>query len=520
MNRRVVVAVLLATGVALALRCPNLAVRPMHNDEAVNAVRFGELWQRGVWRYDPNEHHGPTLAYSSLGLGRVTGAPGYLDWNESRFRFLTVLFGTGLILLLLGLADGLGSAGAICAAGFTAVSPAMVFYSRYYIHEMLLFCFTLLTLAAGWRYWRGRGVGWAVLTGAGVGLMQATKETFILTVIAAVMALGLNQLWNRLLDATSPPFRAPRLNWRHLAAGLAAWVVVCVLLFSSFFSNLSGLLDAFRTYIPWLGRAGGASEHLHPWHFYLHRLLLFHIAKGPIWSEALILGLAVVATVAAFMRRGLGQANASFIRFLALFTFLLTAIYSVIAYKTPWCLLSFWLGMLLLAGVGAAVLLRAARFHWARTAAGILLAVGAVQLAAQAWAASTTFSADPRNPYVYAQTSPDLLRLVQKVEAVAKAEPQPERTLIKVIAPDEDYWPLPWYLRRFTQTGWYSKTPDDPFAPMMIVSAQLRAALDEKKTHVMVGYFQLRPRVFLELYVEVGLWRRYLEKNPRQSEDQ
>src|SRR5262249_10711002 len=198
-----------------------------------------------------------------------------LGWDESRFRVLTVVFGVGSILLLLWLADGLGSVGVIWAAVFAAVSPAMVFYSRYYIHEMLLVFCTLLTLCAGWRYWRTRGVGWAVMTGAGIGLMQATKETFILTVAAAVMALGLNQVWNRLLDATSPPFRAPRLNWVHLAAGVVAWVVVCVLLFSSFFTNPSGPLDAFRTYVPWLSRAGGASEHLHPWYFYLQRLLFF-----------------------------------------------------------------------------------------------------------------------------------------------------------------------------------------------------------------------------------------------------
>jgi len=38
--------------------------------------------------------------------------------------------------------------------------------------------------------------------------------------------------------------------------------------------------------------------------------------------------------------------------------------------------------------------------------------------------------------------------------------------------------------------------------------------LDEKKTHLMVRYFQLRPQVFLELYVHVDLWRAYLAKKP------
>ena len=86
--------------------------------------------------------------------------------------------------------------------------------------------------------------------------------------------------------------------------------------------------------------------------------------------------------------------------------------------------------------------------------------------------------------------------------------------LVKVIAPDSDYWPLPWYLRNLKQTGWWEEAPADPYAPVMIVSSKLQAALDEKKTHVMVGYFQLRPQVFLELYVDLNLWREYLARNP------
>ena len=74
--------------------------------------------------------------------------------------------------------------------------------------------------------------------------------------------------------------------------------------------------------------------------------------------------------------------------------------------------------------------------------------------------------------------------------------------VVKVMAPESDYWPLPWYLRNLKQVGWWDAVPADPFAPVMIVSAKLHAGLDEKKTHVMVGYFQLRPQVFLELYVD------------------
>jgi predicted membrane-bound mannosyltransferase len=181
--------------------------------------------------------------------------------------------------------------------------------------------------------------------------------------------------------------------------------------------------------------------------------------------------------------------------------------------------------MILLAGVGSAVLIHGARFQWAKTAAAILLLAGAGQLAAQAWWAAVPFAADRRNPYVYAQSSADILKLARQVEALAEVSPIGHQMRVNVIAPEGDYWPLPWYLRKFDRVGWWNKLPEDPFAPVMVVSAKLHAALDEKKTHLMIGYFEVRPdRVpsaesnlpgtFFELYVELSLWRAYLEKHP------
>jgi predicted membrane-bound mannosyltransferase len=300
---------------------------------------------------------------------------------------------------------------------------------------------------------------------------------------------------------------------------VGVWAVVALVLFSSFFTNAAGPLDSVRTYLPWLHRAGGDSPHIHPWSFYVHRLLFFHEAKGPAWTEAFIFALALLATAAAFARRGLGDANASFVRFLALYAFSLLAAYSLIAYKTPWCLLTFWQPMLLLAGIGAVITLRSVKTQLAKSALGLVLLAGAAQLSVQAWQASVPYAADPRNPYVYAQTSPDVLRLVSQVESLAAVHPEGQQMMIKVMAPDHDYWPLPWYLRGFKRVGWWAEVPADPYAPVMIVSSQFHANLDEKKTHLMIGYFQLRPGTFFELYVELDLWRVYLVKHPPKRED-
>jgi predicted membrane-bound mannosyltransferase len=47
MNRWFGLGLLLITAGALALRCPELALRPLHNDEAVNADKINGRWATG-----------------------------------------------------------------------------------------------------------------------------------------------------------------------------------------------------------------------------------------------------------------------------------------------------------------------------------------------------------------------------------------------------------------------------------------------------------------------------------------
>jgi uncharacterized protein (TIGR03663 family) len=510
MVKGVILGLLAATLVALALRCPDLGRRPMHNDEAVNAIKFRSLWEQGSYQYDPKEHHGPALFYATLVWAKLTRAGDFAQFDEARLRGLTVLFGIGLILLLPLIADGLGRHATVCAGVLTAISPAMVYYSRDYIHEMLLVFFTFLAAAGGWRYYRSRRIGWALLTGAAIGLMQSTKETFVLALAALATALVANGLLRRRGGAGGNP--APfQFNAWHAAAAMGVWLLTVLAFFSSFFTHAGGPLDALRTYLPWLDRAAGDSPHVHPWNFYLARLLFFHVGNGPVWSEGLILGLALVGFLVAVVRKGPPDAHAGFVRFAALYTLALTLIYSAIAYKTPWCMLGFWQGTILLAGVGAVAVLQRARGRWMKFSAAILLLGGAGQLAGQAWQASERYAADRRNPWVYAQTSPDILQLVGQLDALARVDPQGRHLLMKVMAPGSDYWPLPWYLRAFDQVGWWSEMPANPFAPVMIVSTKFHADLDRTGTHVMTGLFELRPDAFLELYVQSDLWRAYVE---------
>src|SRR5712691_1263272 len=108
MNRWSALAVLLAIAGGLALRVPKLDTRPLHNDEAVNAVKVSELWQHGRYAYDPDEYHGPALHYATLPFLWLSGARAPEQLADATLRLAPVAFGVGLILLLLLFVDGLG----------------------------------------------------------------------------------------------------------------------------------------------------------------------------------------------------------------------------------------------------------------------------------------------------------------------------------------------------------------------------------------------------------------------------
>ena len=84
--------------VALGLRCWHLDRRPMHHDEANQAVRTGGVLETGVYRYDLEDHHGPTLYYLTLPVAWLFHERDLAGLRESTVRVVPVLFGVELIL--------------------------------------------------------------------------------------------------------------------------------------------------------------------------------------------------------------------------------------------------------------------------------------------------------------------------------------------------------------------------------------------------------------------------------------
>jgi uncharacterized protein (TIGR03663 family) len=508
--------VVLALLAGLALRLARLDVRPMHHDEANQAVKFGALLERGEYRYDAHDHHGPTLYFLTLPSAWLSGQSTLASIDERTIRVVPVLFGAATILLLPLLAPAIGREAVAAAAVLLAVSPAMVFYSRMYIQESMFACFTLaFTIALG-RAATEPGLRWPLLAGLAAGLAVATKETSAIVLPAAIVACGVAI---RSVRAGGASVRAGGASVRaggasalpisdtkvRLLVGLASATLVAALFYSSFLTDPAGILGPFRAAGDYVQRGTAPAAHVQPWHYYLG-LLTWSASGGLVWTESLVLLLALVGAVASWREGFWG-------RYLVLNTAIVTAIFSAIPYKTPWNLLPFYVLLIVLAGVGVSHLLRVSRLRPVRAAIAVAFLAASAHLAWQAWRASVVYASDPRNPYVYAHTVPDAVRMAARIRALAALHPDGALTRVSVIAPPHEQWPLPWYLRSMPNVGYWTE-PTDPnalSAPIVVGAMDRTGTLDAAFGDGYVSeFFGLRPEVLLALYVERDLWDRYL----------
>ncbi len=500
--------------VALFLRVWQLDLRPMHHDEANQAVRTGILLETGTYRYDPEDHHGPSLYYLSLPLAWLTAGRDFSRTSEVTFRLVPALFGLALVPMLFCLRRGLAVPTLAVAGLLTAVSPAMVYYSRFYIQEMLLVFFTFGAIVSGWLYFSRPSAGRAVLTGVFLGLMFATKETSVLTYFA--MAAGMAAV--AATDWPAARLSISTLVRRHLVWLIPAALGIATVLFTSFFTHADGLLDSIRSFRIYLARDWAENLHPHPWYFYLKALLYTHEGRGPHWTEAFILVLASLGAVFAWLRPHPAVGNKHLVRFLSVYAVVLTVVYSAISYKTPWCLVSFHHGLILLAGFGAGAVFKGTR-GITRTMVGFLLAAGVIHLTWLSVQANFKYFADRGNPYVYAQTSPDFLNLVRRVEQIAARAPEGRGMLIAVIADPYSMWPLPWYLRGFSRVGYWEdpgRVPRGAVPALVVTTPEMLPRLPGKlDDRFQVEFYGLRPSVFLLLGTRKDLWERFIEGQGR-----
>lgn len=494
--------------IAVAYRTWRLDNRPMHGDEAIHAYKLGELLERNDYRYDPNDYHGPTLNYFTLIPARLSGKHTYASLTESTLRIVPAIFGIILVLMPFLLTDGLGRSAAIVAAAFTAISPAFCFYSRYYIQEMLLVCFSFWVIVCVYRYTHSGRLLWILLAGLFAGLCHATKETCVIVFASMLFAL-LAVLFARRRQVL--PFR---LKPAHLIYATALAFCVSGLFFSSFLTNPAGILDSFTTYVAYFSRAGGSQHHIHPWYYYLQTLLFSRSTMGPPWTEAFIVIMGAIGILLIVTRYGLTNLNTRLLDFLVFYTLIMLVVYSAVPYKTPWCLLGFYHGLILLAGVGVVTVLKLIKPMVARIVVGAFFFTATTDLCLQSFLASFVSYADTSNPYVYSQPTEDVLKIAARVKQASKADPSGTKMAVWVVCQDGDYWPLPWYLRSFENVGWWNDVNEiQGPAPVIIAAPDFEARLIERLFEVsppgeknlyvplLETYTELRPSVELRGYI-------------------
>lgn len=499
--------VVLALGLAAFYRFPGLEKRPMHTDEAILAVKLGEFWNSGQFDYDPKDYHGPALHQVSWLWGKLRGWGDPNFWSEAQVRVVVAVCGMVLLVAILLVADGLGRFGTALAMLLTAVSPMMVFYSRYFIMEMLLVLLVTLFLASLWRYAQGGSRLWLLVAGAALGFQHATKETFILNLGAAACGWIAAQVLVRDFTLTKKrtgmslgPVRRqtrPARPWLWVAIPAVA---VSIASFSDGFKDWHAVKDSVITYWSYIDRSGG-SGHEKPWHYYL--TLMFWRKDTWVWSEALIGGLGIVGIVNAFLGHHKSPGRQAFLIFLSVYTLALFTVYSLLRYKTPWTILAAQHALTLLAGVGGGALWEALTTRFTRLVFTVLLAAGMYNLCDRSMLSINEYRADPRNPYVYSHTSTNITLLLNEMAKLRREHGKDLK--VQVISRDAG-WPMRWYWRAMPNVSYATDVPETIAASVIVADSNLVPAVKEKLAgrdfDERNGLFGLRPNVFLSLLVE------------------
>ncbi|MBQ9448091.1 MAG: TIGR03663 family protein [Victivallales bacterium] len=490
-----------------------ISVRPMHHDEANQAIRFGDLLEGRGYQYDPQGHHGPTLYYATIPAARLAGARDIAHCTEATIRSVP-LAATALLILLIGCQGAIiGHLTAILAAALTAISAPFVFYSTYYIQEPLLVLFAAAAMAciARWRPNQRRSP-WLPLAAFFIGLTAATKETWLITIFAmacAIVALAI--LYRKRIHLSRNDLKR---QLPVFSIAVAAFLLPVIVLYSSFFTNWNGPADAVRGLFQGAAQSSQA-DFTQPWTYFIKRLIWHKTAPGPVWTEWPIIVAAIVGTVVAFLPK-LSLKKRLPLQFLAIVAVVQLIVYSAIPYKTPWCILNVWQPIVILAAAGFAVFLTI-KNRWSKIICACILAAVAFQQIRQSQQTCGRYCADQRNPYVYSHTQRDLLNLVARVREITLDKPEADNAIVVATSSHQDAWPLPWYFRDRSDVEYRTDWPASPSRRPVFIIATPDLEVDLQIDGYVWETHSLRPNFFLFLGVRQDRWDEWLARRMNET---
>jgi uncharacterized protein (TIGR03663 family) len=551
----------IVTFAAIFLRFFLLELKPLHHDEGVNGHFLLKLFKDGVYQYDPSNYHGPTLYYISLAFTKIFGMETF------SIRASVAVFGVFIVILALYLRRYIGTIGSLSAALFLALSPGMVYISRYFIHE-ISFVFFSLAIVVGVLYFIEKREAGIVATAACAflllicffplpftlansigGNLYVRLGFFLIEGILVFLLMRFLLNWDNgrpvylvLASASCVLFFATK-ETAFITLGTMLIAIVCVWVWRKIYFSFMGKIDKSSevdnrlTWSNFLAGFGSGSDSI----LLLAIVLVVFAYIGALFFSSFFTypkGLSGAFEAYAFWTKtGTGdhtqsgylgyakwmlkieapiiilsvigtlfallKGNNRFALFSGFWAFGLTAAYSIIPYKTPWLALSFILPMCIIAGYGIDSLSKKGLFG---QISGAILAVAAVAVLGYQTTDLNFYSYDDdTKPYVYAHTERGFLELIDEIERYAVKSGQAKDATIEIVSPD--YWSMPWYMRNYPNANFHGSIKTVTTAEMIVgEEKQIEELITEYSTHYKWACnFPLRPGVVLVFLVRKDL---------------
>ena len=165
----------------LALRLWELGERAMHHDESLHALYSWNLFSGKGYQHNPMMH-GPFQFEANAALFHVFGD------SDVAARLLYAAMGTILIAMPFLLRGRLGRLGAIFTSTLLAVSPAILYFSRFARNDILMAVWTFGVVICMWRYFDEGRNRYLFISAALLALAFGSKES-------AYMVVAILGLW-------------------------------------------------------------------------------------------------------------------------------------------------------------------------------------------------------------------------------------------------------------------------------------------------------------------------------------
>ena len=489
-------------GLAAVLRFFLLGMKPPHFDEGINGWFVDQMVKNGFYKYDPTNYHGPLHFYVLLLSQTLFGR------NLWALRLPVVLVSISCVWMTLKFEPFVGRTVSRLAALAMAVSPGFVFYGRYSIHEVWLLLFTLLFFCGLFGLWKFGRANYLWCAGMGVTGMILSKETYMLHVACAVIAAGVCYISNYFnqLDDRRPA--AQTWNYVDLAVVVGTGVALIVFFYSGTFFHWSGIKGLYQAYKPWFETGSQGHGHEKPWYYWLSLISHYELPT--------LAGLLLCLFAWHFKSMPL--------RYLAIYGAGTLMAYSIVKYKTPWCIISFiwpflfifgalvttaplrfkpvtyrWFALLLFGLLayavyyeetskfdhawpyvligGAAVIVVMLWSHLIATITTVILLIAS--LLHCIWLNFFRCTTDTE-PYVYVQTYNDIYKFTDPILQLAHSDPRAYQLVGHIIRPSP--YPLPWTLGDFGRVGYYEKDnmPDKLDGDFLLVQQDKIASVEAK----------------------------------------